>query len=164
MELNGVESNPGGVIRGARFISSQKKTQVMPFAVDTYLSPPALGFGPPSRLVLDVFVLLVRAAKCLAKIANCVVRFVSVDMIDAERGPFAVDDQPCQSMGFVSAFADTNDSVAVVVETSGRGANRTSLADPLSPEEFSGLWDVSQKFSCTFGSQNHRAVFYGTNP
>ena len=57
-------------------------------------------------------VLRVSIRKHIAKVFNSIVSFNTVNVVDDSFWPFAINVQPCQSMGFVNVFGNANRDIS----------------------------------------------------
>ena len=87
------------------------------FSVDGHAGSPFVlkpNDAHKARLVANVGlanVLRIAVGKHIAQIANSVIRFVAVDVINKPSRPFAMRVQPCQTMRFVDTSSDANGDV-----------------------------------------------------
>ena len=88
-----------------------------------------------------------------SKVAQSVVRFVTVNMVNQTNRPIVVCNQPNQPVCLVDTFTNTNSDVTVVVDAPCHITNLNTSGGSLTPHKFSGFRTVLQYLFDFFGGK-----------
>lgn len=105
-------------VRLVRFFGRTVVAKPFGLSVNGHAGPPFIlkpNHAHKSGFISSVWfanVLRVSIRKHIAKVFDSIVSFNAVNVVDDPFGPFAINVQPCQSMGFVNVFGNSNRNVA----------------------------------------------------
>ena len=85
-----------------------------------------------------------------SKIAQAIVRFITINVVNQPVGPYTMHNQPCKSMRFVNASIDAHGNIPLVVNTSGNIASFNCPTWPNFPNQHASFSAVFKYFSQLF--------------